>query len=362
MIILANQWPVKALVCLPVVFCLEERVSLWYSCGMALVDSHNRRIDYLRISVTDRCNLSCVYCKPRMQMQALPHREILSYEEILRLVAIAAPLGISRVRITGGEPLVRRGVAGFIASLTRFDGIEDVSLTTNGVLLENMADALVKAGRPRLNISLDSLKAQRFREITGRNDWEAVWRGINRAEELGFFPLKINMVPVRGMNDDEVADFARLTLDRRLQVRFIEFMPIGADDRWRRDVCVTSEEVRAAIERELGPLIPFAAAPSAGPSTNFQVPGAQGVIGFISPITRHFCGSCRRLRLTADGKIRPCLLSDTEIDIKSPLRSGSNDAVIERLLRTALEIKPERHHLAERGPECFQRTMSRIGG
>lgn len=329
---------------------------------MALVDSHNRRIDYLRISVTDRCNLSCVYCKPRMHMQVLPHREILSYEEILRLVAIAAPLGISRVRITGGEPLVRRGIIDFVAALTRFNGLKDVSLTTNGVLLEDMADALVKAGRPRLNISLDSLKAQRFREITGRNDWDAVWRGINRAEELGFFPLKINMVPVRGVNDDEVADFARLTLDRRLQVRFIEFMPIGADDRWRRDACVTSEEIRAVIERELGPLVPFAADPSGGPSTNFQVPGAQGVIGFISPITRHFCSSCRRLRLTADGKIRPCLLSDTEIDVKSALRSGASDAEIEGLLQAVLAIKPERHHLAEQGAGRFQRTMSKIGG
>jgi GTP 3',8-cyclase len=329
---------------------------------MALIDSYERHIDYLRISVTDRCNLSCVYCKPRAQMKALPHREILTYEEILRLVAIAVPLGISRVRITGGEPMVRRGILGFIADLARFRGIEDISITTNGVLLEDMAGALVNAGRPRLNISLDSLKASKFREITGRNEWEAVWRGINRAEELGFFPLKINMVPVRGMNDDEVADFARLTLDRRLQVRFIEFMPIGADDRWRRDVCVTSEEVRAAIERKLGPLVPFTAAPSAGPSTNFQVPGAQGVIGFISPITRHFCSSCRRLRLTADGKIRPCLLSDTEIDVKSSLRSGCSDAEIEGLLRTALEIKPERHHLSEHGTGCFQRTMSKIGG
>lgn len=329
---------------------------------MALVDSHNRRIDYLRISVTDRCNLACVYCKSRAEMKVLPHSDILTYEDILRLVAIAAPLGISRVRITGGEPLVRRGIIDFITALARFEGLEDVSLTTNGVLLEKMAADLLRAGRPRLNVSLDTLKAQRFREITGRNDWEAVWRGINRAEELGFFPLKINMVPVRGMNDGEVADFARLTLGRRLQVRFIEFMPIGAADRWRRDACVTSAEVRAAIERELGPLVPFAADPSAGPSTNFQVPGAQGVIGFISPITRHFCGSCRRLRLTADGKIRPCLLSDAEIDVKTPMRSGCSDAEIEGLLRTALAIKPERHHLEEQGTGGFRRTMSRIGG
>jgi GTP 3',8-cyclase len=329
---------------------------------MALIDHHHRLIDYLRISVTDRCNLSCVYCKPRSDMKMLAHRDILTYEEILRLVDIAVQLGISRVRITGGEPLIRRGIIDFIASLGRFDGIEDISLTTNGVLLENMAEALVKAGKPRLNISLDSLKARRFREITGHDHWEAVWRGINLAEKLGFFPLKINMVPVRGINDDEVADFARLTLDRRIQVRFIEFMPIGANDRWSRDVCVSSDSIRTTIERELGPLVPFTASPSGGPSDNFQVPGAQGVIGFISPISRHFCGSCRRLRLTADGKIRPCLLSDAEIDVKSSLRGGCDNNELERLLRLALENKPERHHIEERGTECFQRTMSRIGG
>jgi cyclic pyranopterin phosphate synthase len=329
---------------------------------MALIDHHHRSIDYLRISVTDRCNLSCVYCKPRSDMKMLAHRDILTYEEILRLVGVAAPLGISRVRITGGEPLARRGILDFITALGRFEGIEDISLTTNGVLLEDMAEALAKIGRPRLNISLDSLKARRFREITGHDRWEAVWRGINLAEKLGFFPLKINMVPVRGLNDDEVADFARLTLDRRIQVRFIEFMPIGANDRWSRDVCVSSDSVRVAIERELGPLVPFTSSPSAGPSANFQVPGAQGVIGFISPISRHFCGSCRRLRLTADGRIRPCLLSDTEIDVKSSLRSGCGDAEIEALLKTALEVKPERHHAAESGAGCFQRTMSRIGG
>ena len=329
---------------------------------MPLYDPHKRRIDYLRISVTDRCNLSCVYCKPRAEMKVLPHNEILSYEEICRLVALAVPLGITRVRVTGGEPLVRRGIVEFIASLYAQEGLEDVSITTNGVLLEEMADELSRAGKPRLNISLDSLDALRFRKITGCDNYERVWRGINRAEELGFFPLKINMVPVRGMNDDEVANFARLTLDRRFHVRFIEFMPIGADDRWHRDSCVPASEIRSVIEREVGPLTPFTSGNSAGPSDNYQLPNARGVIGFISPITRHFCASCRRLRLTADGKIRPCLLSDSEIDIKAPLRGGCDDAELERLFRLALEIKPDRHYVNEAGPGCFQRTMSRIGG
>jgi cyclic pyranopterin phosphate synthase len=295
-------------------------------------------------------------------MKVLPHLEILTYEEILRLVSIAVPLGISRIRVTGGEPLVRRGIVEFISALRRYDKIEDISLTTNGMLLEDMAGALAEAGRPRLNISLDSLNARKFQKITGSDGWDRVWRGINKAEELGFFPLKINMVPVRGVNEDEVVDFARLTLGRRLHVRFIEYMPIGAGGHWSRDVCVPVAEIRGVIEREVGPLVPFRSENTAGPSDNYQVPGAAGVIGFISPISRHFCDSCRRLRLTADGKIRPCLMSDTEIDVKSPMRGGCGDAELERLLRLALEIKPERHYINESPSGCFQRTMSGIGG
>ena len=329
---------------------------------MPLHDSINRCIDYLRVSITDRCNLSCVYCKPRERLQMLPHREILRYEEILRLVSVAVDLGIVHVRITGGEPLVRRGVLDFIAELKKKKGLRDISLTTNGVLLDELAQGLRDAGISRINISLDSLDARKFSEITGSDSWDRVWRGINKAEEAGFSPLKINMVPVKGVNDDEVAAFARLTLERNIHVRFIEFMPIGANDRWHRESCVTAEEIRAAIERELGPLAPFTTEKSAGPSDNYQIAGARGVVGFISPISKHFCASCRRLRLTADGKIRPCLLSDTEIDVKSPLRGGCDDRELERLLRLALEIKPERHYITETGAGCFRRAMSKIGG
>jgi cyclic pyranopterin phosphate synthase len=329
---------------------------------MALKDHSNRTIDYLRISVTDRCNLSCAYCKPRSQVQMIPHQDIFRYEEMLRIVRIAVPLGISHIRITGGEPLVRRGVLAFIAELRDVAGIEDISLTTNGVLLKEMYQGLRDAGISRLNISLDSLNPQRFREITGSDAWDRVWQGIARVEEAGFSPIKINMVPVKGVNDDEIADFARLTLDRRLHVRFIEFMPIGANDRWHTEACVTSARARDIIEREVGPLVPFKAKGSAGPSDNYQIPGARGVIGFISPISKHFCASCRRLRLTADGRIRPCLLSDTEIDIKSPMRGGCSDEELERLLRFSLEIKPERHYVSENPAACSQRIMSRIGG
>ncbi len=329
---------------------------------MPLIDTHNRSIDYLRISVTDRCNLSCVYCKPRSAMKMLGHADILTYEEILRLVSFAVPLGISRVRVTGGEPLVRRGIVDFIASLKRIAGLDDVSLTTNGVFLADLSEDLARSGMPRLNISLDSLDRKRFLRITGSDSWDKVWRGIERAEELGFVPLKLNMVPVKGLNDDEIADFARLTLERPFHVRFIEFMPIGAKDRWSRDACVPSSDVRRTIENALGALVPVSAGNSGGPSSNFKIPGARGVIGFISPITRHFCESCRRLRLTADGKIRPCLLSDTEIDIKSPLRGGCSDAELERLLRLSLEVKPDRHYIDETSGALFQRTMSKIGG
>jgi cyclic pyranopterin phosphate synthase len=329
---------------------------------MPLVDPRNRRIDYLRVSVTDRCNLSCLYCRPRSSMKVLSHREILRYEEIRRIVAVAVPLGITHLRITGGEPLVRRGILSFIESLRDITGITDISMTTNGVLLEEMAAGIRAAGISRLNISLDSLQPRRFAEITGSDSWERVWRGIEAAEASGFSPVKINMVPVKGMNDDEVVDFGRITLDRPVHVRFIEFMPIGARDRWRAEACVPADEIRSTIERALGPLEPAGAGTGAGPSQNFRIRGGRGIIGFISPITKHFCGECRRLRLTADGKIRPCLLSDTEIDMKSPLRGGCSDEELARLLRVALEIKPERHYIAESAGGYFERTMSRIGG
>jgi len=329
---------------------------------MPLVDPQNRRIDYLRVSVTDRCNLSCLYCRPRGRIRVLSHHDILRYEEIRRLICVAAPLGISHVRITGGEPLVRRGILPFIASLRDIAGIEDISITTNGLLLEEMAQGLREAGICRLNISLDTLRPERFADITGSDAWNRVWRGIEKAVACGFSPVKINMVPLRGVNDDEAADFARLTRDSAVHVRFIELMPIGAGCRGSGTDGVPSAEVRAAIERELGPLEPAAQGAGAGPARNFRLAGGKGVIGFISPMSQHFCASCRRLRLTADGKIRPCLLSDTEIDVKSPLRGGCGDDELERLLRAALAIKPERHYIAEAKGGCFERTMSRIGG
>ena len=331
---------------------------------MPLYDPLQRQIDYLRISVTDRCNLSCLYCKPRAQVRMLDHADVLRYEEILRIASMAARMGISHMRVTGGEPLVRRGVVEFIKELAGCDGVDDVSITTNGLLLAERAAELRAAGVSRLNISLDTLDPARFRKITGSDAWDRVWQGIAVAEEQGFSPIKINMVPVQGVNDDEVVAFARLTLKRGIHVRFIEFMPLGAGDRWHREMCVSRDEARSMIEAAFGTLTPWRLGRSAGPSDNYQIPGARGVVGFISPITKHFCGACRRLRLTADGRIRPCLLSDTEIDVKTPLRGGCSDGELERLLRLSLEIKPERHYVAEGvfPAEQCGRTMSKIGG
>ncbi len=329
---------------------------------MPLIDPQNRRIDYLRVSVTDRCNLSCVYCKPRGMMRVLPHSGILRYEEIHRIVTLAAGLGISHVRITGGEPLARRGLLPFIASLRDIAGLDDISITTNGLLLEENAEGLREAGIGRLNVSLDTLHPDRFEEITGSDAWDRVWKGIEKAVTCGFTPIKINVVPIRGVNDDEVRDFAKLTLDSGLHVRFIELMPLGAGDCKDSKAAVPSAEIRAEIERSFGPLEPAQKGLGAGPARNFRLRGGKGVIGFISPMSQHFCGTCRRLRLTADGKIRPCLLSDTEIDVKSPLRGGCGDEELVRLLQAALEIKPERHYIAEARSGCFERTMSRIGG
>jgi len=266
------------------------------------------------------------------------------------------------VRVTGGEPLVRRGILSFIRSLRSIPGIADISVTTNGLLLAEKAAALRSAGIGSLNISLDTLRPDRFAAITGRDVWQDVWAGIERAEACGFDPIKLNMVPVRGVNDDEVVDFARLTLDRSVHVRFIELMPIGAGDSCRADACVPGDEVRKAVEGTFGSLQPDEHSRGAGPSRNFRIRGGKGVIGFISPVTKHFCDACRRLRLTADGKVRPCLLSDREIDIKAPLRSNCDDGELERLLRLALEIKPVRHAIADRTCGRFTRTMSGIGG
>lgn len=324
-------------------------------------DRHQRTIDYLRISVTDRCNLRCIYCMPSEGVKPFEHKEILTYDEIIRIVRIAvALLGVRRIRITGGEPLTRRNILYLISSLSQIEGIEDLSLTTNGLLLKKYAQELSKAGLKRVNISLDSLDPLTYREITRGGNIYEVLEGIEIAERSHLLPIKINMVPVKGFNDQEIENFAKLTFIKPYQVRFIEFMPIGARDFWSIDKYIPTEEIKRRIIA-IAPLYPVGLE-KAGPADYFSFEGAKGLVGFISPVSKHFCHSCNRLRLTADGKIRPCLFSETEIDLKSPLRQGASDEEVLRLLRLSLEIKPLEHSLRNKEKIDYLKPISKIGG
>ncbi len=323
-------------------------------------DPYGRTIDYLRISVTDRCNLRCIYCMPSKGVMPIKHKDILSYEEIVRIVRIAAPMGIRKVRITGGEPLARKNITHLISSLNAINGIENISLTTNGVLLEKYADEIARAGLDRVNVSLDSLSPDRYKEITRGGSLDVVLRGIEKAENAGLKPVKINMVPIRGFNVDEIEEFARITLEKSYQVRFIEFMPIGARQMWSHDKYIPLNEIKSIVEK-VGSLTPVKVRKS-GPARYFRFEGAAGVVGFINAVTHQFCEECNRLRLTADGKLRPCLFSETEVDLKTPIRNDASDVEIEGLIRHAIEVKPEKHNIDCRDGSAFLKPMSRIGG
>lgn len=327
---------------------------------MELRDRYERVIDYMRISITDRCNLRCIYCMPQNGLQLFEHKEILAYEEIIRIVGIAASLGVRKIRLTGGEPLTRKNIFFLLSSLKTIKGIEDISLTTNGILLEKYAKELADSGLDRINISLDSLRPDRYKKITRGGDISLVLKGMDAAEAAGLLPVKINVVPIRNLNDDEIPDFARMTLTTPRHVRFIEFMPIGARDLWSDERYMSTDEIKDTVAK-IGPIMPVRLR-KRGPAKYFRFDGAPGVIGFISALTHHFCGDCNRLRLTADGKLRPCLFSETEIDLKPALRKQSSDNEIERLLRLAIEIKPEGHKIDQRDDLSSLRNMSRIGG
>jgi len=335
----------------------------------ALQDMFSRTISYLRLSLTDRCNLRCLYCQGEdekdSELVKLEHGELLTYEELLRVVGIAVDMGIRKLRLTGGEPLVRRGVMAFIERLAAIPGLEDIRITTNGVLLEQYAERLIRAGVSKINISLDSLRPERFASITGVDCFDRVWQGIETALDRGFSPVKVNMVVMRGINDDELEDFARLSLERPLQVRFIEFMPIGTSSRWSRDTFLSSDEIKARLEG-IAPLVPLRRKEADGPARVYRLgEGARGSVGLISPISHHFCDRCNRLRLTAEGRLRSCLLHDEEVDLRRVLRTGGSDARIRETLLTAILNKPKGHQMAERlgekGGDCHGR-MSRIGG
>lgn len=325
-----------------------------------LTDSFNRQIDYLRISITDQCNLKCIYCMPEKALKHFDRSEILTTDEIVRIVRIACKYGVRKVRLTGGEPLLREDIIALIKGIKRA-GIQDLSLTTNGQRLAGMAQALKKAGLDRVNISLDTLIADRYRDMTRCGDIQKVWEAIAEAERADLSPVKINVVPVRGVNDDEVAKFAALTLYKDVHIRFIEFMPIGNNGAWKPDAYLSKDEImeRVAASGKLVRL-PFK---GGGPSRNYRIEGALGMIGFISAISDCFCGSCNRLRLTAIGKLRPCLFSEITVDIKTPLRNGASDEELEALYRSAVLSKPARHTLHEGAlPQPAMSPMSQIGG
>ncbi len=324
-------------------------------------DGFGRRIEYLRISVTDKCNLRCVYCMPEEGLPWLTRDRILSYEEITRLVRIMAKLGLRRLRITGGEPLVRRDLATLVRMLAAVPGIEDIALSTNAVLLARHARDLKEAGVSRVNVSLDSLRAERVDEIARRPGSHAkIMEGLEAAEAVGFEPIKLNAVIMRGQNDDELADFARITRERPWHVRFIEVMPVG------ENLSVSAERYIPAAEmldrvRRIGELQPVAGPPGNGPATYFRFPGAPGTVGVITPMSHNYCDRCNRMRLTADGQLRPCLFGALQTNLRDPLRRGEP---IEPLIQHTLRVKPERHNLVRGSAEGSGGllALSQIGG
>lgn len=325
----------------------------------SIKDSYNRRIDYLRISITDRCNLKCFYCRPSKHIKYYDRGEVLSDDEIVRIVRIAHKHGLRKVRLTGGEPLVRKNILHLISSIKE-TGIHELSLTTNGIKLSKCVKGLKKAGLDRVNISLDTLDAAKYKKITSGGDIDLVLKSISAAEEAGLTPVKINMVPIRGLNDDEILSFAALTFTHNYHIRFIEFMPANCSKVWKKNKCMKSSEVLERVS-SLGRLDSFEFR-GLGPSRNFMLKGAAGVIGIISPISDHFCAHCNRLRLTAVGKIRPCLFSNKEIDLKTPMRNSASDTDIEDLFLHAIKVKPRGHEINSTGYADQIETMSKIGG
>lgn len=329
-----------------------------------LMDPHNRVIDYLRIAVTDRCNLRCLYCMPEEGIQPLPHGEILTYEEILRVARVAVGLGISKVRLTGGEPLVRRDLERLVGALSGLEGIRDLSMTTNGVLLKDRARDLKKAGLKRINVSLDSLNPRRYRAITRGGELDKVWEGILAALEAGMRPVKINVVAMDEHNGDEILSFARLSIRWPLEVRFIERMPLGAQGSCSSGGFLSAQAILSRLEKVFS-LEPLELKTGNGPAQLYRIEKGLGTIGIIAPMTRHFCHSCNRLRLTPEGKLRACLFSDQEVDIKGLLRSGASDQALKQKIQEAITTKPSRGsaglHEDLRVKKCV-RPMSRIGG
>ena len=326
-------------------------------------DLYNRSIDTLRISVTDRCNLRCTYCMPEKGVVPKNPDEILSFEEIKKIVRIVAPLGIIRIKITGGEPLARKGIAHLIEMLARVGGISDISMTTNGISLARFARDLKDAGLNRVNVSLDSLNKAKFVSITRGGDIKNVWTGIDEAFKAGLEPVKINVVVIKGINDDEICDFARLTYSMPLHVRFIEFMPMLNGLFWDEKKFIPNNYVKEKCET-IGELLPDGKIPGSGPAIYYRFKNGLGTIGFISPLSNSFCTNCNRLRLTSDGRLRLCLHHEDDINLKEMLKKGYGDEEISKAIEVAVNTKPKGHNLCS-GIGAFHYSngaMSSIGG
>ena len=323
-------------------------------------DTFGRRLHYLRVSLTDACNLRCVYCMPE-DITFRPAAALLQDDEILTLVKVAASLGVDKVRLTGGEPTIRRGVVELVRAISAIPGIQRIAMTTNGIRLGELAGPLADAGLCQINVSIDSLRPDRFHAITRRGDLDDVWRGIAAAQAAGMDPIKLNCVVTRGFNDDEVSDLAKLTLINPWEIRFIELMPLGSVATFQQDQVVPSAETRQRIEAELGPLTLEPGHNGHDPAKHYRLAGALGRLGFISSVTEPFCSGCNRLRLTADGRLRLCLLRDDEADLMTPLRSGADFATLRRIMAKAAFRKPWGHRLEEHDI-AKSREMSQIGG
>lgn len=316
-------------------------------------DSFGRDINYLRISITDLCNLRCRYCMPASGIDKVEHEDILSFEEFHRIAEIAAELGVTKVRVTGGEPLVKKDLVQFIEKLASIEGIEEIALTTNGILLEDCAESLKKAGLTRVNISLDTLDPDKYRNITRNGDLEKVKRGIEKAKQVGLTPVKLNVVLIGGFNVDEIPDFVELTRDEEIDVRFIELMPIGEALKMKDTESVSADIILESVPE----LYPVERDDPSSPAKYYRLPGGKGKVGIIEPITCKFCSDCNRIRLTSKGRIKLCLHSDEEIDLKPYLEDVDK---LREVLRESIGQKPEEHHLED--GQYVEKSMSKIGG
>ncbi|MDD2732422.1 MAG: GTP 3',8-cyclase MoaA [Desulfuromonadaceae bacterium] len=326
---------------------------------MKLIDSHGRTINYLRLSVTDRCNMRCFYCMPKEGIVKKGHAAMLTYEELLLIAETAVGLGIEKIRITGGEPLVRADIVDFLRTLSRIPRLQHLALTTNGLLLEEMAADLYEAGVQRLNVSLDSLNAQTFNTITRGGDLKKVLAGLDAAERAGFPPPKINCVIMRGVNDAEILDFADMSLSHGNSIRFIEYMPAIKEDDWQR-YCISGVEILDRIAVRY-PLEQEDKGPFAGPSRDFRIPGAKGSIGIITAVSGHFCSECNRIRVTSTGQAKGCLFADAKTDLLPWLRPPDREGLA-KVLKGIVSAKPERHNISQVGYAHTNFTMSQVGG